>query len=206
VPALYVPDSFRESETPRLHDIVERYAFGTLITSTPNGPLVSHVPFILDRSRGELGTLSGHVARANPHARELAAGPALVVFMGPHAYVSPTCYEPRPDNVPTWNYAVVHAAGQPQLVDAAATMSILKRLVERYESGPESYSVDPADAVLQRVARGVVAFEMPIAELTGKFKLSQNRSAEDRARVVERLRSSGEPLASELAELMTKVP
>ncbi len=203
-PSLYVPDAFRETDLRRLFEIVERYSFAMLITGAPSGPLVSHVPFLLDRGLGERGTLYGHVARANPHWQALEDGQSTVVFSGPHAYVSPSWYAPRPDNVPTWNYAVVHATGQPKLVSGGpATLRILKRFAEAYESGLEGgYTVDVDGPVLARIAKGVVAFEIPIAELTGKFKLSQNRPEPDRRRVAEQLGGGADPLGRELAELM----
>ncbi len=202
-PSLYVPDAFRETDLRRLFEIVERYSFAMLITGAPSGPLVSHVPFLLDRGLGERGTLYGHVARANPHWQALEDGQSTVVFSGPHAYVSPSWYAPRPDNVPTWNYAVVHAAGQPKLVSGGRdTLEILKRLVEAYESS--GYTVDLDDPVLARIAKGVVAFEIPIAELTGKFKLSQNRPEPDRNSVMEQLSARADPLERELAELMKR--
>jgi transcriptional regulator len=109
---MYVPEHFRETDTDKLFDLIEAFGFATLVSSAPEGPFVSHVPLLLDRRRGERGTLVGHVARANPHWRYLEANLGTVaIFTGPHCYVSPSWYAPRPANVPTWNYAVVHARG-----------------------------------------------------------------------------------------------
>ncbi|HMJ12168.1 MAG TPA: FMN-binding negative transcriptional regulator [Polyangiaceae bacterium] len=207
-PALYVPSVFRETETTRLFEIIERYSFATLVTATAEGPLVSHIPFSLDRERGERGTLYGHVARANPHWRYLEPGSGTrVIFTGPHAYVSPSWYVPSPDNVPTWNYAVVHATGQVKLLaDGRATLQILKRLVEAHESRSDSaYTVNVDDPVLQGVAKGVVAFELQVTELEGKFKLSQNRPELDRLSVVKQLGANADPAIREVAELMRRL-
>src|SRR5690242_7127290 len=108
--SLYLPQAYAERDLAALHDLVTAYSFGTLIaTAEDGGPIVAHLPFVLDRARGPHGTLRAHVARANPMRHALDRGaPMLALFQGPHAYISPGWYASR-DDVPTWNYAVVHA-------------------------------------------------------------------------------------------------
>jgi transcriptional regulator len=149
------------------------------------------------------------VARANPHWRYLAAGrPTLVVFVGAHAYVSPSWYAKQP-SVPTWNYVAVHATGTGVLVeDPAAVTTLLADLVRTYEGGgPTAWSVEglPED-YLAGMQRGIVAFEIPIGRLEGKAKLSQNRDAVDRARTREALAGTDDPLARAVAALMGGAP
>ena len=116
---MYLPKAFAEPDLATLHDLVEAHAFGVLVVPSAAGPPeISHLPFLLDRTRGPHGTLYAHTARANPIWRGFdgRAG-ALAVFQGPHGYVSPSWYASR-DDVPTWNYAVVHAHGAPRLIEA----------------------------------------------------------------------------------------
>jgi len=185
-------------------------SFALMITADDTGaPFATHLPILVDERRGPLGTLRGHVARANPHWRHLAAGrPTLVVFSGAHAYVSPSWYATHPA-VPTWNYVAVHASGTGALVeDAEQVRALLADLVHVYESpGPEAWSFEalPADYVAG-MQRGIVAFEIPIARLEGKAKLSQNRDAVDRGRTREALAASDDPVARAVAALMAGTP
>src|ERR687890_349960 len=109
---MYIPEHFREGRIEVLHDFVRRYSFGTLVSQVEGEPFATHIPFLLDGGRGPNGTLRAHVARANPHWRGLRGDTtALVMFQGPHAYVSPSWYA-TPVAVPTWNYSAVHAYGR----------------------------------------------------------------------------------------------
>ncbi len=193
---MYVPPTFERSETDFCHAVIRAFPFAPLVTADL---LASHLPFLLD-ARGPLGTLVAHVARASPHHEELAKGnEVLAMFMGPHAYVSPTWYEPAPA-VPTWNYCAVHAYGTPRLYDETATREYLARLAAhfdatyRFESLPEDYAA--------KMVKAIVAFEIPITRLQGKAKLSQNRSPVDVARVATALEASPAPGDRELARWM----
>jgi len=202
---MYVPGSFAEKDLTALHQLIRRNAFATLVTvGDDSAPVASHVPFLLDAERGANGTLLGHLARANPQWRSFGQDEVLVIFQGPHAYVSPTWYAGG-DNVPTWNYAVAHAYGRPRLLEEAeAVRGVIERLVEVYEGGRSpawSTRSVPAEFV-ERLLGAIVAFEIPIGRLEGKFKFNQNKSAADRAGVVSALRAEGGALEAELADLM----
>jgi transcriptional regulator len=207
---VYVPKHFEVTDTAWCHALMRAQSFALMITADDTGaPFATHLPILVDERRGPLGTLRGHVARANPHWRHLAAGrPTLVVFSGAHAYVSPSWYATHPA-VPTWNYVAVHASGTGALVeDAEQVRALLADLVHVYESpGPEAWSFEalPADYVAG-MQRGIVAFEIPIARLEGKAKLSQNRDAVDRGRTREALASSDDPVARAVAALMAGTP
>jgi transcriptional regulator len=207
---VYVPKHFEVTDTAWCHALMRAQSFALMITADDTGaPFATHLPILVDERRGPLGTLRGHVARANPHWRHLAAGrPTLVVFSGAHAYVSPSWYATHPA-VPTWNYVAVHASGTGALVeDAEQVRALLADLVHVYESpGPEAWSFEalPADYVAG-MQRGIVAFEIPIARLEGKAKLSQNRDAVDRGRTREALAASDDPVARAVAALMAGAP
>ena len=188
---IYVPAAFKQSDRDALHALIESFAFATLVSPDAEDPTITHLPLLLDRTRGANGTLIGHVARGNPQWRKMQERPGvLAIFQGPHAYVSPSWYGVHP-SVPTWNYAVVHARGSARLVeDATALEAIVRRLVETYENSravpwrmalPEDYQ--------RGMIGGIVGFEIEIAELTGKFKLSQNRTLADRQKVVSALQA-----------------
>lgn len=201
---IYSPAAFREPDRDALHALIEMHGFATLISPDADDPLITHLPLLLDRGRGgAAGMLLGHVARANPHWHRLQERPdALAVFHGPHAYVSPSWYGVHP-SVPTWNYAVVHARGRARLIeDAAALEALVRKLVETFENGrPAPWRMRlPAD-YQQGMLRGIVGFEIEITQLTGKFKLSQNRTPDDRQRVAAALQS-GRADEQEVAALM----
>jgi transcriptional regulator len=203
---MYVPDHFAEPGTDACHALMRDYPFGLLVTAIDGAPFASHLPFMLDPARGAHGALIAHMARGNPHWRAFAmGGESLVVFQGPHAYVSPSWYETREKVVPTWNYAAVHAYGAPRIVeDESATRAILMRLIDVSEAGFEArWRTDgqPED-FLAAMVKGVVAFEMPIARLEGKWKMSQNRLAEDRAGAARGLAASDDPMARAVAAVM----
>ena len=194
---MYIPEAFREQDPEALRALIRGNSFGVLVTQADDGPIASHLPFLLDAERGEHGVLVAHVARANPHWRCLADRESLAIFQGPHAYVSPRWYT-TPMAVPTWNYAAVHAYGTARLLeDPAEVMDALERLVRQHDPS----WVMPEGDFIRKLASGIVAFELPIARLEGKFKLSQNRSEADRRGVAAALAGGG-PGDAAVAELM----
>lgn len=196
---LYLPQHFRVEDRARLVDFMRGHAFATLVSTGASGLHVSHVPLLVD-VEGEKLRLRGHVARANAQWESLeSASHVTAIFHGPHAYVSPTWYANHPA-VPTWNYAVVHAEGTARLADEAELHQIVTELSGKYEAGnapPWRLSEQPAAYVSSMLAM-IVGFEIEVARVEGKFKLSQNRPAEI-PRVIDRLEASGE---GELASLM----
>ena len=193
---MYPPSHFREERLEVLHEFIERHPLGALVAMC-NGELTAdHLPMLLARDSGARGTLHGHVARANPLWRSLAAGSGvLVLFGGASAYVSPSWYESKATTgkvVPTWNYAVVHVRGCIQFFDDAARLrALVASLTNRHEQAqPRPWSVDDApEPYVQAQLRAIVGFEIEILDVVGKFKASQNRSSEDRAGVRDALQA-----------------
>ncbi len=180
---MYQPPHFTVTDRSRLVALMQERSFAMLTTVAEGEPFVSHLPLLWEDDGSEHGRLLGHMARANPQWRHFASGAnALAVFAGPHAYISPSWYDSK-NQVPTWNYAAVHAYGAPQIVeDQAAVLNILQRLVGTYEGGfaaPWRMEGLP-DGVAANMSRAIVAFVLPIARLEGKWKLGQNKSAADR--------------------------
>jgi len=202
---VYLPKHFAETRCAELAGLMQRYSFATIVTAGEGGLIASQLPFMYRAEEGEHGTLLCHLAKPNPQVAELRTGrEVLVIFSGPHAYVSPSWYATRPA-VPTWNYAAVHAYGTPQPIEEPdALIRLVGALSEIYEGGrkaPWRVADEPAEYV-EGMARGIVGFTIPVTRLEGKFKLSQNRSATDRQRVVAALREESDTLAHDVAALM----
>ncbi len=205
---MYVPPHFAETDPDTLHAFIERHSFGQLISLVDKVPFVTHLPFLLDRAAGPHGTLIGHMARANLQWRELANQTALVVFSGPHAYISPRWYEAT-NVVPTWNYVAVHAYGPVQLVEEpTGILDIVRRSVNLYESGmPRPWTLDAPSTFVDRLLTQIVGFRIEIARIEGKWKLNQNHPVERRKKVIDALLAQGGADATAVAELMqAKLP
>jgi transcriptional regulator len=204
---MYLPNSFREDDPALLHVLMRRYNFAVLVTEHDGAPFATHLPVIVDAARGPHGTLLAHMARANPQWRAFAGGrEALVIFQGPHAYVSPAWYEIMP-SVPTWNYAIVHAYGIPRVVeDRDRLRAMLETLVDIHEAArTPPWRMELPDDYFDRMMRAIVGFEIEITRLEGKLKLSQNRGEGDQRRVAAALAESEDPLSVAVAEMMRDI-
>lgn len=206
---MYMPVQFDVTDKAVLHDVIARYPLGTWVVSNGDEINVNHIPFMLDATRGEHGTLIGHVARANPVWKQLKENTqSIVVFHAEQGYVSPNWYASKQSNgrvVPTWNYAVVHARGCAKTIeDAASLLRIVSALTDQHEADqahPWKVSDAPADYI-DKLLGGIVGIEIPIESMQGKFKLSQNRSEADRKGVLDALQIGGDSLNHALAMRM----
>lgn len=201
---VYLPPLFTETRTEVLVEHIERHEFGLLVSHGPQGMIASQIPFLVERRDGRL-YLQGHLARPNPQVGDLdAGGEALAIFQGPHAYISPSWYEPGP-SVPTWNYAAVHAYGEARTIaDPEWLGDLVRRLTERHEArepAPWQMQVLP-DSYLESMLKGIVGVEIAVSRLDGKFKLSQNRPAADRPRIIAALERRDDPDSRGVARLM----
>jgi transcriptional regulator len=202
---MYVPKVFALEDVPKLQDFMELFNFATVITQRDGELTASHIPFILDRRVEPYGVLRAHVAIRNPQLEDLRSGSqALVIFQGPHTYISPSWYV-KPENVPTWNYTVVHAYGVPKMLDRTGMIALLKDLVDKHErSFEQPWDFDSDAAWIQKLLPEIAGFEIRIERLQGKFKLNQNRTPADREGVIQTLLASEDPLQKAIADLMTK--
>jgi transcriptional regulator len=200
---MYVPKVFAVEDLGRLQDFMEEFNFATIITQRDGELTASHIPFLLDRTVEPYGALRAHIAIRNPQLKDLqSSARALVIFQGPHSYVSPSWYV-QPENVPTWNYTVVHAYGIPKIGDRAAMVALLKDLTGKHEKGLEQpWDFDASAPWIQKLLTEIAAFEIKIEKLQGKFKLNQNRTPADRAGVIRALSRSEDPNQRSVAELM----
>lgn len=190
---MYLPGVFQEQDLATLQQVMEEHNFATLVTVVEGVPFATPLPFMLDRTQGRYGTLLAHLAHANPQWEHFANGQeALVIFQGPHAYISPAWYESE-FAVPTWNYIAVHAYGSSQIVDDQATVQqMLEQLVDLHEAPrSEPWRFAWSERHLN-LLKGIVAFRMEITRLEGKAKLSQNRPLADRTGVIRHLQASSD--------------
>jgi transcriptional regulator len=201
---MYQPPHFIETDLQRISTLMRNSSFATVISHDGAAPFATHMPVMHQATGGTHGTLVTHMARANPQWRHFVDGrEVLVIFHGPHAYISPNWFETRPE-VPTWNYAVVHAYGVPRLLeDKDRVRAMLRDLVDNFEAGqPQPYGAVLTDEYIDKLSPGIVGIEIPITRLEAKFKLSQNRSAKDQAGVIAALEASAGPAEREVAALM----
>lgn len=206
---MYCPPAFRVEELASLHGLMRAARLANVVTFGANGLHASPLPLFLDETEGPFGTLYGHFARANAQWKDTPLSDALAIFMGPDAYVSPSWYASKKEHgkvVPTWNYSAVHARGPIEFFDDEARLrDVVERLTNLHEAErPEVWSVSDAPApFLRGQLRGTIGLRLPITGLEGKNKMSQNRSAADRAGVAEGM--AGSSHASERA-VAGKIP
>lgn len=206
---MYCPAAFRQDDLPSLHAQIQSSGLAIVTSTGAQGLQASHLPLLLEPGEGEFGTLYGHFARANGHWCDLAAGAeALVVFSGADAYVHPGWYPAKAEHgkvVPTWNYIAVHAWGQAEVFDEPERLlQLVSRLSDRHEQGraqPWAVSDAPREYI-DAMLRAIVGFALPIRRVEGKWKLSQNRSANDQTGVRVGLATSNNPRDHELAARM----
>jgi transcriptional regulator len=206
---MYVNPLHRLTDRETLFALMASHPLGAWVCHGRDGLIANNVPFLLDRSRGQFGTLIGHVSRANPVWRELgSAGPSVVMFQGPQAYITPGWYPSKAEHgevVPTWNYVVAHAHGVARAVeDRDWVFNMLKRLVAAHEAArpsPWSASDTPAP-FMDKMMRAIVGIEIPIDRLEGKLKASQDEAMADRLGTVRGLREQACDTARAMAALV----
>jgi len=207
---MYRPDQFRVDDVPQLHTLMRARPFATLVSRGPGGLCASHLPTVL-KDEGPCGVIECHLARANPHWKDLAEGSeALMMFQGPEGYITPNWYPSKSQHgkaVPTWNYAVVHAYGRPEVMPdrdwLLRHVTELTAQQERSEAKPWAPSDAPA-SYIEVMLRGIVGFRFAITRLEGKWKMSQNRETQDQVGVVNGLerRADGDDL--DIADVISR--
>ena len=194
-PSLYIPKAHVVEERKFLHDFMDEFSFVDLVTATPT-LRITHIPSVLDRTKGRFGTVLGHISAQNPQRATFdGAHTAVIVFRGPHGYISPSWYATKGNVVPTWNFGVVHVSGRPKAIaDQTRARELLATLIKKNEGTVGSTSYDfaalPAEYV-SRMMQGISPFEMEIEAIEGKFKLGQERSEGDRQGVLGHMREHG---------------
>jgi len=206
---MYIPASNAEHRPGAMFDYMAAHPLATLVTSSGEGMIATHLPLLVDRTRGAHGTLAGHIARANPQQRQARDGDeALVIFSGHDTYITPAFYPSKARDgkvVPTWNYVAVHAYGTLRFVsDPVELRRHLEELTSHHEAPREQpWAVsDAPDDYIARMLGAIVGVEIEITRLEGKWKMSQNRSSEDVDGVIAGLEASGDAAAREVAGIV----
>lgn len=201
---MYVPKSNQQTNKKQIVEFMQRFSFGTIITANENLPIATHLPFLISL-KGEEIIIRSHFAKANGQWNSIAKNKVLVIFCEPHAYISPKNYD-KDLNVPTWNYISVHAYGKGKIIAEPERVSeLLESTIDTYEIGfrqqwdrlPEDYKA--------KMANGIVAFEILVTELQAKEKLSQNKTENERKRIIGSLSNSKDSNASLIADYMKKL-
>jgi len=197
---MYIPNSLKMEPANSVEQFIQDYGFGVLVSKSFQA---THLPFLYDSTVGEFGVLHSHMARANPHWKSLDGKDVMIIFSGPHSYISPTWYASGPA-VPTWNYAAIHVYGQFELLSDDQTLQVVKDTVKKYE--PELLNnpqVMPED-YQQKLSKAIVSFKVTISKIDAKHKLGQQRKQEDQLGVRTALQSSDNLEAMALANYMLK--
>lgn len=195
---MYQPAHFKVEDQSELLAFMDAHGFVTLVTAPDGVPFATHLPMLVAQE-GDKIYLRSHVARGNKQWQHFDGREVLVIFQGPHALIDPAWYDSAP-NVPTWNYTAVHAYGLPRVVEGAATRQIAYGLVQKYTPNMQAI---PEDAE-RRMLAGVVTFEIEVTRLEGKYKLSQNKTAQDRQNVAHALSQSTDRLERQTGEMMAE--
>ena len=204
---MYTPSSFKETDPNILFEFVEKYNFGLLFSQHTGSPMVTHLPFLVDPNRGKKGVLSAHFARANKHWKHINdSDELLIVFQGPHTYISPSWYVNRGD-VPTWNYATVHIRGTATVIHEEELLhKMATKLTHFHENQTESdwKLSEVSKKEYQAELKAIVGIEIEISQMEGKFKYNQNKPVEDQLKVIKNLDKLG--LKEESAIMKNNLP
>jgi transcriptional regulator len=200
---MYIPKHFANTDQAEVTAFMQKYSFGTIVTSADNMPVATHLPFIVEERDGEVYILS-HFAKANPQAKELGNN-ILVIFTEPHAYISPKHYE-KEQSVPTWNYIAVHAYGKATILsEQAEQLALMEKSILYYDAAYLEQWKGLSDEFKFRMLNGIVAFEIKVADLQAVNKLSQNKTELERASIINSLEKSADSNEVTLAKYMKKV-
>jgi transcriptional regulator len=200
---MFIPNKFKMTELANKHQFIEEFGFGVVISAT-DGLSATHLPFVLHKNEGEQGVLYTHCAKANTHWKNLEAQEVLVIFTGPHAYISPSWYNTK-TAVPTWNYTAVHAYGVVSLLSPQDTLKAVDQVVEKYEPQLLVDRDIVTDPIKHKMLAGIVGFKIELTQIQGQLKLGQNRSQDDQAGVYAALSSSPDLHNVALARYMKKL-
>ena len=199
---MYIPEFNRQEDRSTILAFMKANPFAILVSNVEGIPFATHLPLLIDDAGDEI-MIQGHMAKANEHWKSMKEDKeSLVIFHGPHAYISPSLYELR-ESVPTWNYAAVHVYGEPTLfTDEEDLKATLHRMIDTFESSYMAQWSELSEQYRSRMMKHIVGFEIKVKRLEAKFKLSQNRTKGEQARVIQSLNRSKDSNISGVAQLM----
>lgn len=199
---MYIPNHYVEEDTQKLAAFMKAHSFGVMVNIVNGKPWGTHLPFVVTEKEGKI-ILTSHMARANDSWKELSNGQELlVIFQGPHAYISPSLYEKK-QNVPTWNYIAVHAYGKPRIIsDHNEIISVLEAMILSYEEAYFAQWKELSQDYVSKMVKGIVAFDIEVTQLQGKYKLSQNKTQLEQRNIITKLEKEDDSTISGVAGFM----
>ncbi len=202
---MYIPKQFRVEERAELLRFMGVHSFALVVSSDADGlPLATHLPTVVIEE-GDALKLVMHMARENPQWQTFDSKPVLVIFQGPHAYISPSHYNAK-QNVPTWNYTAVHCYGTPRILsDNSSKLDALTILFQHTEPNAQRQWDEASDDYRRRLLDGMIAIEIPVSYMEGKYKLSQNRANDEQTRIAESLAAEIDSVRAGVGEMMKKI-
>jgi transcriptional regulator len=202
---MYIPSFNKFDDQQEAISFMQRYSFATIVSVKNGVPVATHLPFLVKKADDKI-ILSAHFAKANPQSADISGNNVLVIFTGPHAYISTKNYE-KEQNVPTWNYLAVHAYGKCTLLDGEENKAaLLKEMVQYYEADYLKQWDSLTDDYKQKMMKGIVAFEIVVDDLQAKAKLSQNRSEKERENIIDELNNAVNSNEKDVARYMSLLP
>ncbi|MEC1689700.1 FMN-binding negative transcriptional regulator [Bacillus mojavensis] len=201
---MYIPKYYKVTNVDDIWDFVQNNSFGTIVTTAQGKPIATHLPLQLMKE-GDTYYITGHIAYGNPQWRTFeACEDVLVMFQGPHAYISSSWYEK--ENVPTWNYQAVHVYGTASILNEEELKHDLTMLLQTYEKHRKNPVLwdKLSPQLLESQLKGIVGFKMKVGEIQASYKLSQNRNEKDYMNIIDQLRNEGDSNSKQMAELMEK--
>ncbi|MHA6164663.1 FMN-binding negative transcriptional regulator [Bacillus mojavensis] len=201
---MYIPKYYKVTNVDDIWDFVQNNSFGTIVTTALGKPIATHLPLQLMKE-GDTYYITGHIAYGNPQWRTFeACEDVLVMFQGPHAYISSSWYEK--ENVPTWNYQAVHVYGTASILNEEELKHDLTMLLQKYEKHRKNPVLwdKLSPQLLESQLKGIVGFKMKVGEIQASYKLSQNRNEKDYMNIIDQLRNEGDSNSKQMAELMEK--
>ena len=201
---MYIPKYFKVTNVDEIWDFVQENSFGTIVTTEEGKPIATHLPLRFIKQEDEY-YITGHFAYGNPQWKSIeTAHNILVMFQGPHAYISSSWYSH--ENVPTWNYQAVHMYGKATILDKDEVIEDLTKLLEKYEQKRENPILwdKLSPKLLESQLKGIVGFKIKVKEIQAAYKLSQNRNETDYKNIIHQLQNEGDPASKQVAEVMEK--
>ena len=201
---MYIPKYYKVNDVEEIREFVQMNSFGTLVSTKKGRPIATHLPLQLIKEEEDY-YVTGHMAYGNPQWRTFETSEeVLIMFQGPHAYISSSWYEQ--ENVPTWNYQAIHVYGPATILNEEALKQDLTKLLEKYEKHRENPVLwdKLSSSLLEKEIKGIVGFKIKVGEIQAAYKLSQNRNETDYANIVEQLHNEENPDSKQIADMMEK--
>lgn len=200
---MYIPSYYREEDKPQLIRFMRAHNFANLVSVSESFPIATHLPFVIEERENKLFLVS-HMAKANPQWQSFTANDILIIFQGPHAYISPSNYE-KQQNVPTWNYIAVHAYGKVRIIDDQKEVwNLMERTIHTFEEKFFEQWKNLSSEYISGMLKAIVAFEIEVTKLEGKYKLSQNKTKNEQRNIIGSLEKSDDSVERGIAEEMKR--